>query len=313
MARLIYASVIRPVITYGSTVWYSPQDTKTARKGVEKVLDTLQAKSLRSVLGAYRAVHPRILEKESQVLPIGVIIERHIANAVKRRIGSDAGRVITNACARIRSRVVGPRDKRNPNKRTPNEVHTHWLRTILSEDTWKREILRQAPTSNAQPQSLASELHKTAERSWEMRWTAYLNTLPDNRTRPPALAETDRNRTQIYEGINKSMCSLITQIRTEKIGLNAFLADRRVPGYTAQCPCGFRRQTAKHIIRFCPSYAEDREELFRDAGTRDYSWMLASPYGASTAARWLQRRDLLHQFQLGLDDRERNSSRRNPS
>jgi hypothetical protein len=300
MARLVYASVIRPAITYGATTCYNPQGTKTARKGVEKLLDTLQAKSLRSVLGAYRAVHPRILEKEPQILPIGVVMERHIANAVKRRISSDVGRVITNACARIRSRVVGLRDKRKPNKRTPNEVHSHWLRTILPEDTWKRELLRQAPTSNAQPPPFTSEQHKTAERSWEIRWTAYLNTLPDNRTRPPALAETDRNRTQIYEGINKSTCSLIAQIRTEKIGLNAFLADRRVPGYTAQCSCGWRRQTAKHIIRFCPFYAEDREELFRDAGTRDYSWMLASPYGVRIAARWLQRRGLLHQFQLGL-------------
>jgi hypothetical protein len=52
----------------------------------------------------------------------------------------------------------------------------------------------------------------------------------------------------------------------------------------------------------------------QDAGTRDYSWMLASPHGAMTAARWLQRRGPLYQFQLGLDgDRERNSSRRNSS
>jgi hypothetical protein len=64
-----------------------------------------------------------------------------------------------------------------------------------------------------------------------MRWTAYLNTLLNNRTRPPALAETDYNRTQIYKGINKSTCLLIIQIRTEKIGLNAFFTDQYIPGY----------------------------------------------------------------------------------
>jgi hypothetical protein len=60
-----------------------------------------------------------------------VIIKRYVINAVKRRISSDVGRVIINVCARIRSRVVGLRNKRNLNKRTPSEVYTHWLRTIL--------------------------------------------------------------------------------------------------------------------------------------------------------------------------------------
>jgi hypothetical protein len=249
------------------------------------MLNTLQAKSLRLVLDAYWAVHPHVLKKEAQILPIGVVMERHIANAVKRRISSDVGRVITNACTQIRSRVVGPRDRRNLNRRIPNEVHAHWLRTILSEDTWKREILRQALTSSAQPSSLASKLHKTVERSWEMHWTAYLNTYPDNRTRSPAMAETDRNRTQIYEGINKLTCSLIAQIWTEKIDLNAFLTDWRMLKYIIQCPCRWRWQTAKYIIQFCLLYAEECKELFWDAGTCNYSLMLTSLHGATTAAR----------------------------
>jgi hypothetical protein len=45
--------------------------------------------------------------------------------------------------------------------------------------------------------------------------------------------------------------SLLTQIRSEKIGLNAFLTDRHVPGFTAACDCGWRQQTAKHILMFC--------------------------------------------------------------
>ena len=126
-----------------------------------------------------------------------------------------------------------------------------------------------------------------AEKGWEARWTAYLHSISDNHARPPALQVTERNQSQLYKSVSKPMCSLITQIRTEKIGLNAFLAERRVPGYLAQCPCGWRRQTAKHIICFCPQYAEEHNELFRLAGTSNYSQMIATPQGIKAAANWL--------------------------
>ena len=61
-----------------------------------------------------------------------------------------------------------------------------------------------------------------------------------------------------------------TQIRTEKIGLNAFLYDRSVSGIWPACSCGCKRQTAKHVLLFYPERAASREEL------RDYySKMLA--------------------------------------
>src|SRR5271155_1577615 len=58
----------------------------------------------------------------------------------------------------------------------------------------------------------------------------------------------------ISRGASKVTSSLITQIRAEKIGLNAFLHNRQVPGYTAPCNCGWPRQTAKHILWFCPEH-----------------------------------------------------------
>ena len=84
------------------------------------------------------------------------------------------------------------------------------------------------------------------------------------------------------------MCSLITQIHTEKIGLNAFLAEHRVPEYLAQCPCGWRRQTAKHIICFCPQYAEECNELFYLTGISNYLQMITTPQGTKAAVNWLQ-------------------------
>ena len=84
MARLVYSSVVRPAITFSASVWYTPQGIETARKIIDKKLETLQNKSLRTVLGAYRAVNTRILEKEIAVLPISVVLAAQIANIIKR-------------------------------------------------------------------------------------------------------------------------------------------------------------------------------------------------------------------------------------
>ena len=96
------------------------------------------------------------------------------------------------------------------------------------------------------------------------------------------------------------MSALITQIRTEKIGLNAFLTTMKVPGYTATCDCGWGQQTAKHIILYCPQYQTQRNKLFQHAETRDYQKMLVTPRGAKAAATFLQTTNLLPQFQLEL-------------
>ena len=73
----------------------------------------------------------------------------------------------------------------------------------------------------------------------------------------------------IHKGIPRLLSSLITQMRTEKIGLNGFLHDRRVPGYEdredGKCHlCGARKQTAGHILTGCRALTDDRKEYWAD-------------------------------------------------
>jgi hypothetical protein len=80
------------------------------------------------------------------------------------------------------------------------------------------------------------------------------------------------------------MTALVTQIRTEKIGLNGFLTDRKVSGYSPECLCGWLRQTAKYIILNYLIYENQRQGLYAAVGTRDYKKMLIISRGARAAA-----------------------------
>ena len=90
-------------------------------------------------------------------------------------------------------------------------------------------------------------------KQWQSSWEAYKST----KSSPTAALTTplSKKRLCMHEGLAKAESSLATQIRTEKIGLADFLHRRRVPTVTSPaCQCGWHRQTAKHIIMFCPLY-----------------------------------------------------------
>ena len=137
MARLVYTSVVRPSITYGASVWYAPQGVVTSRKYVDRKLEVLQNKNLRRILGAYRAVGSRILEKEAHVLLISAVLTAQVANAAKRRHTGKGAQVIKKACATIRNCTVQKQNKKQPpkRKRTPGELVTSWLRKVVPKGT----------------------------------------------------------------------------------------------------------------------------------------------------------------------------------
>lgn len=261
-------------------------------------------KNLRRVLGAYRAVGSRILEKESGVPPITAVLSAQLANATKRRLTGKAANIIRDACATIRNRARPRGNPRRPSrglKRTPGELMSTWLRQSIPEPLWRRAILQQDTNVNDEANPWNKAIRTITKRSWDKLWTAYLASIPPGRTRAPAQLDTTSYKPDIHFQCNKATSSMITQIRTEKIGLNAFLADRYVPDKLAPCSCGWARQTAKHVLFFCSELADRRGQLFRDAGTNDYSKIVATTRGAKAAAGWLQRTGLLPQFNLGLN------------
>ena len=100
--------------------------------------------------------------------------------------------------------------------------------------------------------------------------------------------------------LTKAQSALATQLRTEKIGLRAFLFSRKVPGITPDCDCGWPRQTAKHIILYCPNVI-DRPQMLRDAGTTDYIQLTTHPPAVRVLTRWLIQQRILSQFSLAAE------------
>ncbi|KAF7501994.1 hypothetical protein GJ744_001316 [Endocarpon pusillum] len=95
-------------------------------------------------------------------------MEKQIANAVRRAIGSEATRTVTKACDKIRSRVVGPRANSPTAKGTLMLLRRKWVRQTVSEDTWRYEVLQQTAPSSRKPQ-FKREIQRAIEEGDEAR------------------------------------------------------------------------------------------------------------------------------------------------
>ena len=102
---------------------------------------------------------------------------------------------------------------------------------------------------------------------------------------------------RLRAGLSKAQSSILTQMRTGKIGLAAFLCRRQVPGFpTPACCCGAQWETAKHVVLECPRLQRVRRSLYTAAATTDYQVMISRPRPAAALTSWILRYGVLPQF-----------------
>jgi hypothetical protein len=91
-------------------------------------------------------------------------------------------------------------------------------------------------------------------------------------------------------------------MRTEKIGLNDFLFNRRVPEVISpRCECGERRQTAAHILLRCRIYKDLRDQVFGNlSGRHNLRAVLNKPQLATKAIEFIEQTRILGQ--MGITD-----------
>ena len=61
----VYTAVVRPAMTYGSTVWHAPRELKGFSKSAENRLSVVQNECLRLISGGYKATPIQALGAET--------------------------------------------------------------------------------------------------------------------------------------------------------------------------------------------------------------------------------------------------------
>ena len=88
-------------------------------------------------------------------------------------------------------------------------------------------------------------------------------------------------------------------MRTEVIGLNAWLGAARVPDIQPACPCGWHAQTVRHVLLHCPRH--DRVGLLLSCGTERLEEILGRADCVKHAARWWLRSGVMEQFRVAVE------------
>src|SRR5216117_4214374 len=87
-------------------------------------------------------------------------------------------------------------------------------------------------------------------------------------------------------GLRKHESSVLIQMRTRKIGLRAFLHQRRVPEVlTPGCSCGDAPEMPEHLLLSCRRTAGKRRELPELRTRRDYEAQIDDLATAGSLAR----------------------------
>lgn len=186
---------------------------------------------------------------------------------------------------------------------------TGWRTKTVHGRVLGRDTNETAPLSTIQCRMIATvktAIRKHAYQQWAKEWA--------RETRGNALRKIQpipSNKTmRLHARVKRAKTSLITQIRTEKIGLRAFLFDRRVPDTdNDKCECGRARQTARHLLHECRLYAKQRSRLWAaerrkvQGGVITHEDMLTTPRYASMAANFIWNTGLIGQFRA-LDEEQ---------
>jgi len=297
-ARQIYSSIVRPAITYGASVWHQRGNGGRLR-GKEHRLEVLQNRALRNVTGAFKKVSTQTMEAEAYTPPIHTTLNKLQDKATLRQRETGRTREIRQACTVIKDRLNLPH--RRHRKATPGETkerlldETITVGTKLSRPTGPRPRGEQT-IPPPPPRTAIAVFHRD---EWERRWESYRN-------KRERVSQTEAQRTRLTrgtvamrKGLQKAESTLATHIRTERIGLRAYLYQRQVPGVdTPACQCGSPFQTAKHILKDCREWTPARGRMTDATGTTDYRRIVSTPRGLKAAARMMIETGLLGQFEL---------------
>jgi ribonuclease HI len=163
---------------------------------------------------------------------------------------------------------------------------------------WREDGHRRMPTG-APPKlyTIRSTVRRWCKAQTEQAWIASWRKETKGRATYRHTQTPTKKVLQLHKGLTKRESALLVQLRTEKIGLNDFLFNRRVPDFTSpRCGCGARRQTVAHILIHCSKYRDLRNRVFSSlSGQDNLRTILSTPQLATKTIEYVEQTQILGQ------------------
>src|SRR6266480_335715 len=298
----LYKTTVRPVITYGSSVWHTPEGITGHSKPNLAKLATFQNECLRRITGAYKATPIPELQHEAGIPAIDTQIEAQILSSQISQASTEETGLIEKECKRIDKMIWKPKgsNHRKEIKQTPHRAKQKWAREKLEELGEGQKNSGHNTTKDERKKYT----QKFTNRKEETRWKLYQEKERRGRGKKTAAKEAawDAKIDQLHAQLTKAQSALAIQIRTEKIGFRDFLYQRKVPSINGPwCDCQRGRQTAKHIIAYCTKYSTERSRMYEQTGLRDYTQTVSTAKGLKIVTRWIIKSGMLEQFRRATE------------
>lgn len=308
--RQVYLQAIRPALAYGAVAWLQLDKAFSVRKGMAAKVQAIQGQCLRAVAGAYKATPTEALEAEVGVEPLDLYCSRKASVAATRHALSEAGKG-----TRLRVRAILTRRRKGKRRRARAAARASPLTRTLEWTTEKSglKLEAQGASSEARKEKASEILGKVRKAvtlfhrtRWKERWEKGKKGA-HSRTLQPQL---QKQVLGLHKGLRKPLSSLIIQLRTGKVGLRAFLFQRRVPGVDdPNCDCG-EEMTVEHVLLRCMKWSELRDLELEGQNRSSLRGLLGTRKGCLAAARLVQKTGLLAQFQKADMEGEEEDGRR---
>jgi hypothetical protein len=134
------------------------------------------------------------------------------------------------------------------------------VQPLFTDPPWMlgfRRPLNDSEVQAARIGELPKDIYKNGKERWQRRWQQGER---GKHLRELVASPSQAVRT-LHAGRPKPASMVLTQLRTGKVGYNAFLYDWHVPGvWNRCCACKQGTMTVKNVLLVCPKWQDTRLE-----------------------------------------------------